>query len=457
MNLALLKGFCAYMQQMRQIIIFKRKGDNLFMLICQDEQGIRERFYFDMTRSRSGIFISDEEIISPKAFCAPFDSKLAQCTTRAHIESIQVDGENRILSFFLTQKERYKIEHFWLICEFTGKHTNVILCDKDLVVCEALRHIPEHKSWREVRVGKVLKPLPQPQNIKPSESIEPQSVCALLRNAPMQIQTKQDKKHSILKHLKAKQDALKQNLESLPQKDMLLESAKDYARYGELIFSSLHLLPTHKITSNALVLQDINAQDVYVPLPPHARDLQEAGNWYFTQSKKYQKKAAHLHKQVENLEERIAFITHQIAFVERFGDLGEIFVSKKHKNITKDNESFFVEGFKISVGRNAKDNQKLLESAKADDIWLHIRDVPSAHMIIHCGKKAPNDEILHKAAQILVGLYVARKGAGDFVVDWTRRRFVKAALGAQVVYAKHKSIHYRVQNDKIPHPISAES
>lgn len=108
MNIALLKGFCNYMQQMKTIISFKRKGDNLFVLVCENAQGARSRICFDMTRSQSGIFMSDEEVISPKVFCAPFDTKLAQCTTKARIESISVDGENRILRFLLEQRSSIK-------------------------------------------------------------------------------------------------------------------------------------------------------------------------------------------------------------------------------------------------------------------------------------------------------------------------------------------------------------
>ena len=117
--------------------------------------------------------------------------------------------------------------------------------------------------------------------------------------------------------------------------------------------------------------------------------------------------------------------------------------TKDKSTQTKDIESFFIEGFKISVGRNAKENQRLLESAKADDLWFHIKDVPSAHLIIHCGKTMPTNAVIEKSVEILVGLYAVRKGGGDFVVDYTKRRFVKPAQNAQVTYAKHKSIKYK--------------
>lgn len=440
------------MQQMKYVVYFKRKDTYLFVLMCEDTQKVKHRFYFDMTRSHSAIFVCDKEIVSSKEFCHPFDNKLSMCTTRTQIEEVCVDGDNRILQFLLAQKEHYKVQYFWLICEFTGRHTNVILCDRDFTVLEALRHISHNSSYREVRVGKALKALPQPTNqpICPAMSIN--DVYPLLRQSYENIYLKafKNKQQNTLKTLRNKQNKAIEILNMLPKYEELLESAKKYANYGGIIFNSLHLLTTHKITSSSIVLQDSDSKKVLVPLPGHARDLQEAGNWYFAQSKRYNKKAKHIHIQIENLQNKIHFLDSQIAFVERFGDNGEIFgISNKiHKRHTqKDLEYFFVQGFKVSIGRNAKDNQRLLESAKADDIWLHIRDVPSAHVIIHCGKKTPPNDVLYRVAQILVGLYVSKKGSGDFVVDWTRRRFVKLSSQCRATYAKHKSISYRVYSD----------
>ncbi|RDU60258.1 NFACT family protein [Helicobacter marmotae] len=445
MNLAFLKGFVAYMQDMRRMLCFKRKGNNLFMLVCEDKNRQRETFYFDLTRQQSSIFTSEGQILGEE-FCAPFDLKLASLNG-AMIEELRLDGENRILQFLLLQKESYKMRHFYLVCEFTGKHTNVILCDKHWVVIEALRHIPRHKSWREVRIGQVLKPLPQPALKQTNAPLGFEELSFALReNYKKSYQkSRQAKKEQILHILRLKRSSLSHALSSLPCYDKLLEHAALYAHYGELIFGSLHLLSTHKITSSSLILQDGNAK-VEIPLPQNMRDLQEVGNWYFTQSKKYRKRALHLDIQIENLQDKIDFIDKQIALIERFDDLSEPFSQALKNKRTKSTEALYINGFKVSIGRNAKDNQRLLALAKADDIWLHIRDVPSAHGIIHCGKQMPSSDTLQKVAEILIGLYVQRKGVGDFVVDWTRRRFVKPASGGKVSYAKHKSISYRVQS-----------
>lgn len=448
MNLALLKGVERYLQGMQSIAVAKRKDSNLFLFVFRDTSGARQSLYFDMSKAQSHIFIAPKEILQTREFNAPFDTKLTQCTTNAEIQKVQVDGENRILQFLLTQKGKYKKQSFWLMCEFTGKHTNMIICDEKLIVIEALRHIPHSKSWREVKVGAFLESLPQRAGEKIESLSQSETQEELIAAYQKHYLSKQEqKKHNAIMSLQAKKAKLEQVLADLPQYESLIESAALYAKYGELLFTHLHTLPPYKCQNAEVEVKDFNGKNVLVPLPQNVRDFTEAGNFYYTQSKKLNKKAKHLHLQQENLEYKINFICDEIAFVERFGEV-ELFAKNpklknagaKQKAEKAEFESFFIDGYKVSVGRNAKENQKLLEVARAEDLWFHIRDVPSAHLIIHCGKNTPPNEVLYKSAEILVGLYAARKGVGDFVVDFTKRRFVKLSQNAQVTYSKHTSI-----------------
>ena len=454
MNLALLKGVERYLQGMQSIAVAKRKDSNLFLFVFRDTSGARQSLYFDMSKAQSHIFIAPKEILQTREFNAPFDTKLTQCTTNAEIQKVQVDGENRILQFLLTQKGKYKKQSFWLMCEFTGKHTNMIICDEKLIVIEALRHIPHSKSWREVKVGMLLESLPQRAGEKTESLSQSETQEELIAAYQKHYLSKQEqKKHNAIMSLQAKKAKLEQVLADLPQYESLIESAALYAKYGELLFTHLHTLPPYKCQNAEVEVKDFNGKNVLVPLPQNMRDFTEAGNFYYTQRKKLNKKAKHLHLQQENLEYKINFICDEIAFVERFGEV-ELFaknpklknVGAKQKAEKAEFESFFIDGYKISVGRNAKENQKLLEVARAEDLWFHIKDVPSSHLIIHCGKQMPPNAILHKSAEILVGLYAARKGVGDFVVDYTKRRFVKLSQNAQVTYAKHTSIICKASN-----------
>ena len=121
----------------------------------------------------------------------------------------------------------------------------------------------------------------------------------------------------------------------------------------------------------------------------------------------------------------------------------EILDSNFQKDIKKSKgdkafESFFIEGFKISIGKSERENIVLLKEAKAEDLWLHIRDIPSSHCIIHSGKSKIPDIIIYKAAQILVGLL--KSYGGSYEVDYTKRKFVKILEGAKVVYAKEQTL-----------------
>ena len=57
------------------------------------------------------------------------------------------------------------------------------------------------------------------------------------------------------------------------------------------------------------------------------------------------------------------------------------------------------EGLEAIMGKSAKDNLAILRQAKAWDLWLHLRDYPSAHAVI---RKNRNDILSdHKLQQVV--------------------------------------------------------
>lgn len=58
-------------------------------------------------------------------------------------------------------------------------------------------------------------------------------------------------------------------------------------------------------------------------------------------------------------------------------------------------------GLKIWVGKSARDNDQLtFHYANGSDYWLHARDVPGSHVVLHLGKqKEPDEESLKDAIQ----------------------------------------------------------
>ncbi len=88
------------------------------------------------------------------------------------------------------------------------------------------------------------------------------------------------------------------------------------------------------------------------------------------------------------------------------------------------------DGTVISVGKNALQNEQLTSAARGNDMWLHAKDMPGSHVIIHAEDKPISDETLLCALR-LAAWY--SKGKGQAVpVDATLRKYVKKPSGTPV-------------------------
>lgn len=86
-------------------------------------------------------------------------------------------------------------------------------------------------------------------------------------------------------------------------------------------------------------------------------------------------------------------------------------------------------GLSILVGRGARENHHLTFAvARPEDLWLHARDVPGAHVILRDneGRAGPEDQ--REAAEVAAFFSEARGDSG-IDVHVTRRKHVRAAGG----------------------------
>ena len=93
-------------------------------------------------------------------------------------------------------------------------------------------------------------------------------------------------------------------------------------------------------------------------------------------------------------------------------------------------KEFFVNDYKIMVGKNAKHNDTLtLKVAKKDDLWLHAKDVSGSHVVIkHLPGKNYPAYIIEKAAQ-LAAYYSKRKTDSLCPVLYTPKKYVRKKKG----------------------------
>jgi predicted ribosome quality control (RQC) complex YloA/Tae2 family protein len=88
------------------------------------------------------------------------------------------------------------------------------------------------------------------------------------------------------------------------------------------------------------------------------------------------------------------------------------------------------EGFVIWVGRNSRQNEQVtFGKGNGQDLWLHARGVPGAHVILKSdGRKIPESVI--DIAASLAAYYSAGRNEGKMLVDVTRCMYVKKIRGA---------------------------
>ncbi|MFB6231731.1 MAG: NFACT RNA binding domain-containing protein [Salinibacter sp.] len=91
------------------------------------------------------------------------------------------------------------------------------------------------------------------------------------------------------------------------------------------------------------------------------------------------------------------------------------------------------EGFEVWVGKNARQNHELtFHTAQKYDLWLHAREVPGAHTVLHLPNRdaEPGSRRIHAAAAIAAH-YSQAKGSGVVPVMVTERKYVTSPTGAE--------------------------
>ena len=107
-------------------------------------------------------------------------------------------------------------------------------------------------------------------------------------------------------------------------------------------------------------------------------------------------------------------------------------------------------GFAVYVGRNARQNEEVtFRRAAQDDLWLHVRDLPGAHVIIKNTGRAVPDEVVQQVAGV-AAYYSPARDENRVAVDVTERRFVGRVRGGHpglVTYRNERTIEVKPEPD----------
>jgi predicted ribosome quality control (RQC) complex YloA/Tae2 family protein len=438
MTRSTLVKIASHLSQYRKINAIERVEDTIVKIVFDRENA----YYFDMRRGDAYIF-QTPSYKKVRNYNAPFDVVLKKRFNNAKIEKIEVPEGNRILRFVVNSSSKYKAQKSILQFEFTGRNTNIIILDEEGVILEAYRHIDAHTSFREVKVGVKLLELP-PRPFKESdEKIE--DIAAYLHEAfqKREKQKIESLKKQKLQTVQKKLKKLQKIYDQLEDEAKLMQKSEKLVEEGNLLLSNLHLMKNYQ---KEITLTDFSGNERTIQLPQKSRTPAEAANDFFKRAKKFKQKAKSTHIERENLASKINFLKNlQQAIASATSlDALKLYLPKQPKQQKKEKkqdsniETFFIEGYKIMLGKNEKGNISLLKSAKMSDIWMHLKDIPSTHVIIRNEKKSPPFEVLEFAAKLCVQFSDVQ--SGSYLVDFTQRRNVKMREGANVNYVNYDTI-----------------
>ena len=425
-----------FLQRYKKISSIHRVDDNVLRILFEAGEGL----FIDLGRNDSYMFYKSD-FKQSKRYTAPFDVLLNKRFANAKIESMVVEDNNRIWRIGVLASSSYKAMRTTSQLEFTGRNTNAIILDENEVILEALRHIDASVSFRSVRVGDVLEKLPE-KEIKEKPFMIEEGVEAYLQS------TYQSRLHDKLKELKLQKrlqlekkiDKLTEAMNALDNEEELLAKSEQTHKEATLVLAHLYSIKGYQ---EQVQLYDFDGQMVCIELPL-AHSPQHAANLLFKKSKKLRQKAFSIHRQRENLEEKRLFLERMIGVIESARDLEEIHIltpktsKQKQKGEDSNYETFLFEGYRIMLGKNEKGNVALLQEAKKSDMWLHVKDLPSSHVIIRTEKQTVPEHVLVFAAKLCVDFSLTQKGG--YLVDYTKRKNVKPFDGANVAYEEYQTL-----------------
>ena len=282
-----------------------------------------------------------------------------------------------------------------------------------------------------------------------------------------------------------------------------VESAEEYKLKGELLMSCLSQVKPGMTEISLPNFYDPEEKPVSISLEPDKTPIQNAQE-YFRRYSRARRSLETVKQYLNESEEEIKYLNsvkHSLDLAVSLEDLEEIRAelieqgclragsqkksplraaqnSRKKKTAAEassqpaagSKENFYrflsSDGYEILAGKNNRQNDYLtMKAARKNDVWLHAKDQPGAHVIIKNSAARRSENLsppywgipprtLEEAAQI-AAYYSSGQQSSYVLVDYTLRQYVKKPSGARPGYVIYEN--YQTLRVKPALPESTES
>lgn len=257
--------------------------------------------------------------------------------------------------------------------------------------------------------------------------------------------------------LRGKLASLEDGLKDDTEKEQLRQS-------GELILAYQYSLQDGQ--TELCAQYEADALELVIKLDPQLSALDNAQRYFdrYNKAKRAQQGVPQLIEETKNELNYLAQLESDLEMATNWPEIDDVVqallsrghIQKKVKRIGGGGRTgpmkLTQDGYVIWVGRNSRQNEQVtFKNANSQDLWLHARDVPGAHVVIrNDGRRIPEDLIERAAA--VAAFYSSNRGEGNVIVDVTRVKYVKKIKGAgpgMVTYRNEETVTVQPQNEEI--------
>lgn len=256
---------------------------------------------------------------------------------------------------------------------------------------------------------------------------------------------------------KLSSERLRQSTEALEHS----ESEPDWQHFGRLLQGQLYDLPPITQTAHGTarrIIDPTTGESFEVPADPKL-DARQQMEKFFHLAKRKVRRAEEARARLEAAREALAQATRWLERLDASPTWEQISRLREEMGLTAEPDvgaraksartTGWVgkcyrsrEGLAIWVGRSRAENLELtFRNARGNDLWMHLRGKPGAHVIIplNPGKSASLETLLDAAALTLQ--YSGGAKWGKTEVDYTFRKYVKRIKDSQEVsYTNNKTL-----------------
>ncbi len=378
----------------------------------------------------------------PPMFCMLLRKYLEGC----RIADAKVIDNERILELHFETTDEFSESRSLCLCiELMGKHSNVILYDRETSIIIGCAHNvgSEKSQYRELQGGlKYIYPPTSPcPPLKSSfEGIDIDDYFATVQEE-VNVKNERARLNAIVSpKLKKVKNAIDKITTLLKKRD----NTEKYKLYGELLTANLYLKADYK--KEVELFDYVNNQNITIELDETKTQNENAQRYFklYTKSKTTKEKSMEILNGLNIEREYLENLIYSINSAKSLKDFEDIEPEIIPKTKPKKQEQSAImkvriKGFDVFIGRNNKQNDFIVSKlAKDEDYWFHTRLCAGSHVLLKVQNTEPDEEVLFECCK-LARKYSSASQPSKVGVIYTKARYLRKPPAAPLGYVTYKN------------------